>query len=75
MQSSLVSALYLQACFSDLLQKQNYMAKCMELGKSYSYIDWIVYDKTNFIKALESAKKQLNKSVELHYESFNDILD
>jgi hypothetical protein len=45
------------------------------IGKSYSYIDWIVYDKTNFIKALESAKKQLNKSVELHYESFNDILD
>lgn len=38
MQSSLVSALYLQACSSDLLQKQNYMAKCMELGKSYSYI-------------------------------------
>ena len=45
------------------------------IGKSYSYIDWIVYDKTNFIKALESAKKQLNKSVELHYEPFNDILD
>lgn len=32
------------------------------IGKSYSYIDWIVYDKTNFIKALESAK---NSSINL----------
>lgn len=39
MQSSLVaSALYLPAHSSYLLQKQNYMAKRTELGKSYSYI-------------------------------------
>ena len=45
------------------------------IGKSYAYIDWIIYDKKLFLKAFENIKKQLGRSVELHYESFNDILD
>lgn len=40
------------------------------MGKSYSYIDWIVYDRSKFLKAFEQLKKQLDDKVELHYQAF-----
>lgn len=40
------------------------------MGKSYSYIDWIVYDRTKFMKAFNQLKKQLDDKVELHYQTF-----
>lgn len=45
------------------------------IGKSFSYIDLIVYDKDSFLKAFSSIKKQLKTSVELYYESFHEIID
>lgn len=39
------------------------------IGKSYSYIDWIVFDKELFLKAFNQIKKQLN--IELYYQSFH----
>lgn len=45
------------------------------IGKSFSYIDLIIYDKERFIKAFKEIKKQLKSSVELNYESFKDIID
>jgi hypothetical protein len=44
------------------------------IGKSYSYIDWIVYDKEAFEKAFAQLKKQLEDKVELHYRSFDDSI-
>lgn len=38
------------------------------IGKSYSYIDWIIYDEEIFLKAFESIKKQLD--VPLFYQKF-----
>ena len=40
------------------------------IGKSYSYIDWIVFDRNRFLKALEQIKKQIDPKVELHYQKF-----
>lgn len=40
------------------------------MGKSYSYIDWIIYDKTEFTKAFEQLKKQVKDVVDLHYQPF-----
>lgn len=40
------------------------------IGKSYSYIDWIVYDHDLFIQTLQSIKKQFDTNIELHYQSF-----
>lgn len=45
------------------------------IGKSFSYIDWIIYDKEGFLKAFNTLKKQLHKSVELHYESFKEVIE
>lgn len=45
------------------------------IGKSFSYIDFIVYDKDRFTSAFNALKKQLKSSVELHYESFNEVMD
>lgn len=39
------------------------------IGKSYSYIDWIIFDKELFLKAFNQIKKQLN--IELYYQSFH----
>ena len=39
------------------------------IGKSYSYIDWIVFDKERFLRAFNQLKKQLN--VELYYQSLH----
>ena len=39
-------------------------------GKSFSYIDWIVYDKDVFMKVFNQLKKQLDESVELYYLKF-----
>lgn len=38
------------------------------IGKSYAYIDWIVFDEERFLKAFENIKKQLE--VKLYYQSF-----
>ncbi len=38
------------------------------IGKSYSYIDWIIFDEEQFLKAFESIKKQLK--VSLYYQKF-----
>ena len=40
------------------------------IGKSFSYIDWIVYDKDLFMKVFNQLKKQLDASVELYYQKF-----
>ena len=40
------------------------------IGKSFSYIDWIVYDKDVFMKVFNQLKKQLDASVELYYQKF-----
>lgn len=40
------------------------------MGKSYSYIDWIVYDRTKFLKAFEQLRRKLDDKVELHYQPF-----
>ena len=40
------------------------------IGKSFSYIDWIVFDKDLFEKSFNQLKKQLNQSVELYYQKF-----
>ena len=47
------------------------------IGKSYSYIDWIIYDKEKFMSAFAQLKKQLDDKVELHYQSFglNDRIE
>lgn len=41
------------------------------IGKSFSYIDWIVFDQTAFRKAFARIKKQLDPKVELHYRTFS----
>lgn len=40
------------------------------IGKSYSYIDCIVYDKTRFENAFNQIKRQFDKNVELFYQPF-----
>lgn len=40
------------------------------IGKSYSYIDLIVFDKTVFTKAFDQIAAQLHDRVELHYRMF-----
>ena len=40
------------------------------IGKSYSYIDIIVFDAKNFEIVFNSIKKQLARTVELHYQYF-----
>lgn len=40
------------------------------IGKSYSYIDCIVFDIRRFQKAFDQIKKQLNQKVELHVQKF-----
>lgn len=40
------------------------------IGKSYSYIDCIVYDKQRFLKTFEQIKKQLDQKVKLHVQKF-----
>ena len=40
------------------------------IGKSYSYIDLIIFDKDMFEKAFEQIQQQLSDKVELHYRSF-----
>jgi hypothetical protein len=42
------------------------------MGKSYSYIDWIVYDKDRFMKIFDQLKDQLEDVVDIHYRSFED---
>ena len=38
------------------------------IGKSYCYIDWIVFDKHRFIQAFNDIKKQLD--IKLYYQKF-----
>ena len=40
------------------------------IGKSFSYIDWIIFDKQLFEKAFKQIKKQLDNNVELYYQKF-----
>ena len=40
------------------------------IGKSFSYIDWIIFDKNLFMQAFNQIKKQLDASVELYYQKF-----
>lgn len=40
------------------------------IGKSYSYIDLILYDETMFQKAFAQIQQQLKSKVDLHYRSF-----
>ncbi len=40
------------------------------IGKSFSYIDLIVFDKALFLKAFKQIQDQLHERVELHYRSF-----
>lgn len=42
------------------------------IGKSYSYIDLILFDKDLFLKAFSQIQKQLHDKVELHYRSFKE---
>lgn len=42
------------------------------MGKSFAYIDWIIFDKEEFLKAFEQVQKQLKDQVELHYRSFTE---
>lgn len=44
------------------------------IGKSYSYIDLIVFDKTMFERAFAQIQKQLHDRVELHYRMFAEDL-
>lgn len=41
------------------------------MGKSYSYIDWIIYDKEAFEKAFSQIQEQLKGQVDIHYQSFD----
>ena len=67
-------ALYRQKLSKELDNKMNevHAGKVVggAIGKSFSYIDWIVYDKERFIKVFNQLKKQLNQSVELYYQKF-----
>lgn len=45
------------------------------MGKSFSYIDWIVYDPEGFEKAFQQIKKQLDPKVELHYVTFHEFMN
>ena len=45
------------------------------MGKSFSYIDWIVFDPEGFEKAFEQIKKQLDPKVELHYVTFHEFMN
>ncbi|UNT92861.1 hypothetical protein [Allobaculum sp. Allo2] len=40
------------------------------IGKSYSYIDLILYDEPMFQKAFAQIQQQLKSKVDLHYRSF-----
>lgn len=42
------------------------------IGKSFSYIDCIVYDVELFKNIFKQIKKQLDSSIELHYRSFEE---
>lgn len=42
------------------------------IGKSYSYIDLILFDKEAFMAAFKQIQEQLHDKVELHYRSFKD---
>lgn len=45
------------------------------MGKSFSYIDWIIFDQEGFLKAFEQIKKQLDAKVELHFQTFHDSMN
>ena len=45
------------------------------MGKSFSYIDWIVFDPEGFEKAFAQIKKQLDPKVELHYVTFHEFMN
>lgn len=40
------------------------------IGKSYSYIDCIIFDKARFEKSFQQIKRQFDKNVELFYQPF-----
>ena len=40
------------------------------IGKSYAYIDWIVYDTKAFKKALQDLQGKLSENLTLHYQPF-----
>lgn len=40
------------------------------MGKSFSYIDWIIFDKKVFLQLFDQLKKQVEHIVELHYQPF-----
>lgn len=42
------------------------------IGKSFSYIDLIVFDEDLFLKAFSQIQKQLHQQVELHYRAFSE---
>lgn len=44
------------------------------IGKSYSYIDLIIFDKDQFLKAFKQIQDQLKDKVELYYRSFKEDL-
>lgn len=45
------------------------------MGKSFSYIDWIIFDQEGFLKAFDQIKKQLDAKVELHFQTFHDSMN
>ncbi len=40
------------------------------IGKSYGYIDWIIYDESRFESAFQNIKKQFESQVKLYYQPF-----
>lgn len=40
------------------------------MGKSYSYIDWIIFDKKTFMALFDQLKQKVAHIVELHYQTF-----
>ena len=40
------------------------------IGKSYAYIDLIIYDTKSFKKALQNLQGQLSKNLAFHYQPF-----
>ena len=45
------------------------------MGKSFSYIDWIIFDLEGFEKAFEQIKKKLDPKVELHFQTFQETMN
>ena len=61
---------------SKVLDTNFFMAKAGKviggaIGKSYSYIDCIVFDKKRFMNAFNQIKKKFDSNVEIYYRSFS----